>query len=262
MARLEGTLVYWGDKLVEVATLGEDKVAFTPFIPPLSITYLVVAGGGGGGAAGGTGVPGGGGAGGLIVSSSVLSQGSYSVTVGSGGAIGANGNDSVFLSKTALGGGRGGNVTVPNGSNGGSGGGAYKPTGGFNTPGSATQPTSADGGYGNGGSAGQDAGPDLGGSGGGAGSAAQADRAGGGFAPSEFQNLGYIDFAYGGPGLNVTIGGSTTASGSGGFANAAGKNGIVIVKYQANEPLATGGIIESGSGWIYHKFTSGGTFTY
>lgn len=73
--------------------------------------------------------------------------------------------------------------------------------------------------------------------------------------------MGYIDFAYGGPGANAG-GGSTTASGSGGFANTAGKNGIVIVKYQSNEPVATGGIIESGSGWIYHKFNSNGTFTY
>lgn len=261
MARLEGTLAYLGDQLVEVAALGEDKVAFTPFTPPLSITYLVVAGGGGGGATGGTGVPGGGGAGGLIESSSILSPGSYSVTVGAGGAIGANGNDSVFLSKTALGGGQGGDIGVEEGSNGGSGGGAYKPTGGFFSAGSATQPTSTDGGYGNGGSSGEDSVPDKGGSGGGAGSAATATNAGGGLAAGQFQNLGYIDFAYGGPGANAG-GGSTTASGSGGFANTAGKNGIVIVKYQSNEPVATGGIIESGSGWIYHKFNSNGTFTY
>lgn len=269
MARFEGTVAYLGDQLVEVATLGEDKVAFTPFIPPLSITYLVVAGGGGGGAAGGTGATAGGGAGGVIVSSSLLSQGSYSVTVGNGGAIGANGSDSSFLSKTALGGGQGGDVSVEEGSNGGSGGGAYISSGGTTyTPGTGLQPTSAAGGFGNGGSSGIRIGVGnfYGGSGGGAGSAAGNQSAGGGLAPSEFQNLGYFDVSYGGPGLyslgGYAGGGSTTASGSGGFANAAGKNGIVIIKYQANEPLATGGIIESGSGWIYHKFTSGGTFTY
>jgi hypothetical protein len=269
MARLEGTLVYWGDKLVEVAALGEDKVAFTPFIPPLSITYLVVAGGGGGGAAGGTGGIGGGGAGGVFVSSSILSQGSYSVTVGGGGAIGANGNDSAFLSKTGLGGGQGGDVSVEEGSNGGSGGGSFISSGGTTfTPGVGLQPTSSAGGFGNGGSTGirLGVGNFYGGSGGGAGSAAGNESAGGGLAPSEFQNLGYFDVSYGGPGtysLGVYAGGgSTTASGSGGFANAAGKNGIVIVKYQANEPLATGGIIESGSGFIYHKFNSNGTFIY
>jgi hypothetical protein len=269
MARLEGTLVYWGDKLVELATLGEDKIAFTPFVPPLSITYLVVAGGGGGGAAGGTGGWGGGGAGGVIESSSLLSQGSYSVTVGAGGATGVNGNDSVFLSKTALGGGQGGDNSVEEGSNGGSGGGAYIGADGTGyTPGSGLQPTSTDGGYGNGGSSGIRFAPGnfYGGSGGGAGGPGGAQSAGGGLAPGQFQNLGYFDVSYGGPGtysLGVYAGGgSTTASGSGGFANNAGKNGIVIVKYQANEPLATGGIIESGSGWIYHKFNSGGTFTY
>jgi hypothetical protein len=269
MARQEGTLVYWGDKLVEVATLGEDKIAFTPFIPPLSITYLVVAGGGGGGAAGGTGGVAGGGAGGVIVSSSILSQGTYPVTIGGGGARGANGTNSTFLSKTALGGGQGGDIGVEEGSNGGSGGGAWISLGGdIYTPGTGLQPTSTDGGYGNGGSSGIRFGPGnfYGGSGGGAGSAASSTGAGGGIAPAEFQNLGYIDFSYGGPGqysLGVYAnGGSTTASGSGGFYNAAGKNGIVIIKYQSNEPVATGGIIESGSGWIYHKFNGNGNFIY
>lgn len=268
MARVEGTQFFLGDTEVASA-VGEDLVAFNTFIPPLSITYLIVAGGGGGGAIGGTGAYAGGGAGGVIESSSIIQPGTYPVTIGAGGAIGANGTNSTFLSKTALGGGQGGDVTVEEGSNGGSGGGAYISSGGtLYTPGNGLQPTSTDGGYGNDGSSGIriTVGNFYGGSGGGAGSAAGNQSAGGGLAPGQFQNLGYFDVSYGGPGIyslgGYASGGSNTASGSGGFANAAGKSGIVIVKYQSNEPVATGGIIESGSGWIYHKFNGNENFIY
>ncbi|MEN9302398.1 MAG: hypothetical protein RL264_827 [Bacteroidota bacterium] len=88
---------------------------------------LVVGGGGGGGSGRG----GGGGAGGLLFNSNfTLTAGtSYTVTIGAGGAAETNGNNSVFGSIIANGGGRGGShdgtaITTNNGQNGGSGGGA------------------------------------------------------------------------------------------------------------------------------------------
>jgi hypothetical protein len=114
------------------------------FVPKQALTcdVLVVAGGGGGGANGGAVGPGGGGAGGLIgLSAQSLSVTSYPVTVGAGGVGGTaayptNGNNSVFNSNTAVGGGYG--QTVQGGAwraaqNGGSGGG-----GGISTVGNGT----------------------------------------------------------------------------------------------------------------------------
>ena len=95
---------------------------------------LVVAGGGGGG----FGTGGGGGAGGLVyVSSTTLSAGSYTVTVGAGGAgnttgqgVATNGgNSSVTGYTTAIGGGGGANTA--NASAGGSGGGTTNNVSGF-----------------------------------------------------------------------------------------------------------------------------------
>ena len=106
-----------------------------------NVEYLVVAGGGAGG---GTGQAGGGGAGGFRTNLSghplagsafpvSTSPGSYTVTVGGGGAPspsvpGRKGNDSVFGSITSTGGGGGGAFTdgpaTNNGGDGGSGGGS------------------------------------------------------------------------------------------------------------------------------------------
>ncbi|MFH1028178.1 MAG: hypothetical protein V1791_09255, partial [Pseudomonadota bacterium] len=70
----------------------------------LTCDVLVVAGGGGGG----TEIGGGGGAGGLVYTSGyVIATSSNTVTVGAGGAAFASGNNSVFGSITAIGGGRG-----------------------------------------------------------------------------------------------------------------------------------------------------------
>lgn len=143
-----------------------------------SVQVLVVAGGGGGGSLY---YAGGGGAGGLIEMPSfpVTPGGSVSYTVGAGGTggIGFNnnggaGNDSIFGTLTAKGGGAGaGNNT--NGNPGGSGSGGC---GGSTTPGgSATQPSqpgnSGTYGFGFAGGTGQPAGPagSNGGGGGGAG---------------------------------------------------------------------------------------------
>ena len=119
-----------------------------------SVDVLVVAGGGGGGYEGG-----GGGAGGLIYRPGfpVTPGGTVTVTVGDGGAgspgpggqggLGANGQDSVFGTLTAKGGGFGGTKNHPNtttgrhGNSGGSGGGTGRdmtsPGGGAEQP---TQP--------------------------------------------------------------------------------------------------------------------------
>ena len=68
---------------------------------------------------------GGGGAGGILYGALNVSPGSYSVTIGQGSAA-SNGNNTVFGSHTALGGGRGGyyQSAVGRGTHGGSGGGA------------------------------------------------------------------------------------------------------------------------------------------
>jgi hypothetical protein len=131
-----------------------------------SVQVLVIAGGGGGADRHG----GGGGAGGFVEHSTfpVTPGGSVSYTVGSGGPAsgqdGSNGNNSVFGSITAVGG--GGGRSDSNGYDGGSGaGGNQGPSGG----GSGTQGPSGGGtGYGNPGGAGA-AGPGSGGGGGGAG---------------------------------------------------------------------------------------------
>ena len=93
----------------------------------LSVTYLVVAGGGGGGVGRG----GGGGAGGVLTGSTTLTSGSYTITVGAGGASAINdlqggdgGSSSIAALVVATGGGGGGGWITNVGRNGGSGGGA------------------------------------------------------------------------------------------------------------------------------------------
>ena len=87
------------------------------FIGAISITYLIVGGGGGGGS-GHAGGGGGGGGGGIISGSAELEAGTYSITVGAGGAgavaadpdyedAGYSGGSSTFNSLTAGGGGGG-----------------------------------------------------------------------------------------------------------------------------------------------------------
>lgn len=103
-----------------------------------NISILVVGGGGGGGgvSAGGDA---GGGAGGVIYNATYsVTNGTHSVTVGSGGAAGSNGNNSIFETLTAVGGGLGANSNGANGGNGGSGGGAGASTSTVQSGGTAT----------------------------------------------------------------------------------------------------------------------------
>jgi len=126
-----GTVTYDGGYTVRTFT------SSGTFITPIGLTadILVVAGGGGGGA-------GGGGAGGLIYSTSTsISAGTTTVTVGTGGVVGSvsaqggNGENSIFGTLTAIGGGGGGAYNF-DGISGGSGGGAghYGNSGGTSTP--------------------------------------------------------------------------------------------------------------------------------
>ena len=102
----------------------------------VNASILVVAGGGSGGGNSGTGNGGGGGAGGLIYNASyTISNGTYTVTIGLGGAgetitYGNNGGNSTFNGLiNATGGGGGGYYPNLAGLNGGSGGGGGQTTG-------------------------------------------------------------------------------------------------------------------------------------
>lgn len=110
------------------------------------VEYLIVAGGGAGGRHHG----GGGGGGGVLQGRTIVSQQSYSITVGNGGiptpgtgsspnGNGGNGENSSAFGLTAVGGGGGGNYSSGDGADGGSGGGAQNwtqgRTGGAGTPG-------------------------------------------------------------------------------------------------------------------------------
>jgi hypothetical protein len=193
------------------------------------VSNLVLAGGGGG-SSGGSGESGGGGAGGMISSNQTLTVGSYSVTVGPGGAGdfggdggGLDGGDSVFNGITAKGGGHGGGYVAKNGANGGSGGGA-----------------AADGGSAGSGTAGQgNNGASIGGSGaggGGAGAVGGNPTGGAGLAspvPGDSST-----YATGGTGNNASSAAGAANTGNGGDGSQAfniGKNGgsgKVVVWYQ------------------------------
>jgi hypothetical protein len=117
------TRIIAGNKVHFFTTVGTTTVTVTG---SGFVNVLIVAGGGGGGYD----RAGGGGAGGLIFTQMILQPGTYTVTVGNGGAgrVGSNGNgsngqDSVFGSLTAIGGGGGGSYAA--GFAGGSGGGGF-----------------------------------------------------------------------------------------------------------------------------------------
>jgi hypothetical protein len=234
-----------------------------------SIEVLVVAGGAGG--AGGTSYKGGGGgAGGLIFvpNYTVTPGGTISVTVGCGGGAGSGegqpgqaGQDTVFGTLTAKGGGGGGGGGSPNpnscnGFPGGSGGGAgargAQPS--ARTGGSATQPTQPgqSGAYGFG-NAGGDSDSYNSGNAGGGGGAGAAGTAGADSQPSTPGGVGkaytiadgttpvtYATGGQGGNGAHCTSPSTISAnSGNGGqgacfsqtTTGVAGSKGIVIVRY-------------------------------
>ena len=245
---------------------------FDETIPLLQVSTLIIAGGGGGSAGSALVGGGGGGAGGLISTSANLNTGTWTVTVGQGGAAGvgglnsgANGTNTVLTSGattyTAIGGGAGsGNTTRYDG---GSGGGI---PGGSGTPGQALQPSSSSGGLGSNGSLGSGSyggGPCDAGSGGGAG--------GGSAGYSNSISGSAVTYSAGGAGgaaygTNNGSAGATYGSGGGGgggqgYAGAAGANGAIIISY-AGSQKATGGTVTTVGANTVHTFTANGTFTY
>ncbi|MDD5397232.1 MAG: DUF2341 domain-containing protein [Candidatus Moranbacteria bacterium] len=212
-----------------------------------NVEVLVVGGGGGGGSsATGSGGGGGGGAGGLVYNTSVsVTQGqAVAVTVGGGGAPGtaganqngSNGQDSVFGSITANGGGYGARTGV-NGGNGGSGGG-----GGYN--GYATVHNGGTGVAGQGNAGGNTsmlswAGGAGGGGAGGIGGDNKASHVGGDRGPGLALSISgsSVTYATGGAGgantpvaspANVGKGGDAAYAAGTAFA---GGSGVVIVRY-------------------------------
>jgi fibronectin-binding autotransporter adhesin len=187
----------------------------------LSSTKLLVVGGGGGGGFDGAG---GGGAGGLIYNASYsLSNDSYSITVGAGGARSttvngqaSNGGNSTFADQTAIGGGGGGSKQA-HGRSGGSGGG-YGHNRSSPSPGSGTS------GQGNsGGSSGYNGyGGSGGGGAGGAGSGPSGTNGGAGGAGLQYDISG-SDNWYAAGGGGGTWAGSGGAGGSG-IGGAGGSN--------------------------------------
>ena len=273
-----------------------------------NVEVLVVAGGGGGGCGEGNvngGGGGGGGGGGLIYTPSftVSTNTSYTVTVGAGGAsstsaatAGNNGQNSVFGSLTAIGGGAGGggdfegdNAGAVGGSGGGAGGdGNYGPTifsagtAGQGNAGGARNGTTRRAGQGGGGAglAGQSAsaGPNntgLGGTGGNglqytiSGTATFYAGGGGGGASLNF-STGPVNSTAGlggggaGGGTTQGVAGTVNTGGGGGggygTGSGAGGSGIVIVRYPGYQ-RASGGTVTSVGGYTIHTFTASGTFT-
>jgi len=212
-----------------------------------SVEVLVVAGGGGGGSAAtsNTRAGGGGGAGGVVHKSifAVIAQ-AYTVTVGNGGAggtaladPGTAGQNSVFSSITAVGGGRGGSESS-NPTTGGSGGGGQSSS----TPSNGASGTAGQGNTGGNGVSGDTT---SGGAGGGAGGVGA--NGGGAYASGSTGGIG-ISYSISGAPVTYGIGGNGGCSdgndggtmpanrgigGHGGGNPAAwnGGSGIVIVRY-------------------------------
>ncbi|MFA5084116.1 MAG: glycine-rich domain-containing protein, partial [Candidatus Paceibacterota bacterium] len=238
-----------------VTTVGSDKVHTYTTVGNSTFTVtgsgnvqvLVVGGGGGGGS---TIIGGGGGAGGLIYnSSSAVTAQTYTVTVGDGGAVDTAGNNSVFNSQTAYGGGAGGAGGA--GGNGGSGGGASYGTGGIGSQGYNGGSTEGGGYHGSGGGGGMGG---IGGTGlsggtcgnGGVGlgydiSGSHVHYAGGGGGGRNYDGFPPIGVGNDGGGngasnsVAATVGTANRGGGGGGggpaSTGAKGGSGIVIIRY-------------------------------
>ncbi|MDD3048452.1 MAG: DUF5011 domain-containing protein [Bacilli bacterium] len=271
------------------------SVTRTVIVQPLSAVQAIVVAGGGGGAATGSG---GGGGAVLYLISTPLTKGTYTITVGDGGAggiagttwNGANGGNSVFGTTIAYGGGGGVTHGSASAQSGGNGGGAA-----ITTTGSAVIGGTGTFGY-KGGNGYVDAG--WVGTSGGGGGAGGAGVAGGNTAGSGNGGVGtttnllgttYVFSGGGGGGevqgsyvgtggsgvggtavINGTGGNGVTNTGSGGagggyngsyFNGGNGGSGIIIITYQG-PTRATGGTITHYNGYTMHKYTTVGTFSF
>jgi hypothetical protein len=233
---------------------------------PMNVQVLVIAGGGGGGARWNCGTGGGGGAGGLVYNATYPASGSISVTVGNTSALAASGNNSIFGTITAAGGGAGAYQHWNNctsGSLGGSGGGATAGNCGTATGGAGTS------GQGHKGGNGTSCSTYCGIGGGGGAGAAAADAAcntvtdgGVGLDYSSIYGTTYGDPSY--PGWFAGGGGASSTGGKGGGRGAGvsgiantgggggggttdvpgggttGGSGIVLVRYPTPSTVVTG----------------------
>ena len=267
--------------------------AWSGYIAPRWVEYLVVSGGGGGGHLDG----GGGGAGGLLTGIVTVAAGtSYSVTVGGGGAgatstsaRGVSGVNSVFGAIASTGGGGGGSHSGAQeaGGSGGSGGGGSH---GNPTVGAAGSGTSGQGNAGGSGFLGG-AGINAGGGGGGAGTVGNAGKSSGGAGIASAITGTVVTYAGGGgggmedgvggaggvgggghgsynaAGAGGSTGGGNTGGGGGGGGYSAGTagngfaggSGIVVVRYPGSVQFFTGGTLSYANGYIIHTFYANGT---
>ena len=259
---------HWGATVESFTTVG--TTSWTAPAGVTSVNYMVVAGGGSGG---GQGPSGGGGAGGVVSGTLAVTPGSsYTVTVGAGGIStggsvdgnGRKGNNSVFSTVTALGGGGGIAYSTDSGiwassgvGNGGSGGGGG--TGGLGTAGQGNN-----GGAGRNGSGGLNSGDGFhGGAGGGAGAAAVAvaPNSGATGGAGRLVSITGSDVYYGGGGGggmdSARVGGGTSGGvGGGGGANQ-GSNGTAGTANTGGG--GGGGSNRSGAGGAGYSGGDGGS---
>jgi hypothetical protein len=251
------------------------------------VQHLIVAGGGGGGSR----VGGGGGGGGVLNGYTGVTIGtSYTITIGGGGATGANsagsngfvGANSSAFSLTAIGGGNGMGLNGGAITTGGSGGGSAYTSAGYGSgtagqgyAGGVAWVSSASYGGGGGGGAGMVGNHGLAIHGGNGGSGMQSSitgsyefyAGGGGGGITSANGIGGHGGSGGGGkatlGAVGTAGLANTGGGGGGGADqkigAAGGSGIVVIAY-AGIQRGTGGTVSSSYGHTIHKFTSSGTF--
>ena len=217
-----------------------------------AVNALVVAGGGGGGGDSPGSFAGGGGGGGLIYRPAfpVTPGGSVSYTVGSGGGNTSNGQDSVFGTLTAKGGGHGGRPGGPNNANpGGSGGGSGEGGNGSGGDGIQPQQPSDSGTYGFGNRGGHKQGPygnsSAGGGGAGAvgGNPSGSHQGGPGGAGKQYAISGsQVYYAGGGGGGGYPqAGGNGGTAGNGGGTGGAGYQGANAQDATANRGGGGGG---------------------
>lgn len=260
---------------------------------PGEIEILLVGGGGGGGRHTDIRYGGGGGAGGVVHKTAFqVSVGEWEVTIGSGGAVGANGGTTTAFGLTAWGGGHGATGWGENAASGASGGGGagrdYWNSGSSNSKGAVATLAYTNAPYCNLGYAGSDApyATQCSGAGGGAGGPAgiltgTPDDNGTHLAKPGAAYICSItgtDVAYAGGGsgrtwgnLHEIDGGGKGSYGGGGNSNDAGGPGVLIVRFTRNSSKetvfedATGGTVTTcrvgDKKYRVHTFAQPGQFT-
>lgn len=244
VAATGGTITTSGDYKIHKFT-GSSTFTVTQVGDIGTVEYLVVAAGAGSGYSYLTRWGGGGGAGGMLEGYLSLTAGSKTVTIGAGGVgavewttLAGNGNDSVFDSITATGGGSGGagaSGSTQDGGNGGSGGGGGAVSGDTGVGGTGIAGQGYAGGTAYAGN------PGYGGGGGGAstvGANGLADGGGtGGAGKSSSISGGAVTYATGGNGSGTGEAGTANTGNGASSHNASangeiGGSGIIIVRYK------------------------------